>query len=362
MKGMIAAAIAAAAISATSTAKAGATEDMIAAAMNDTGLISGVTGKTVKQKTDFSDPVGFNDAMIASVALVFTNPGDYGDPTKITASKLFAFYQKGLPEYSPYFSQWAIQAAGDTSLDFKYKDTNARIKDIAKIAGTAIKNGLKAYKGTRNDPTWTGLPAKPTPAKEPLYPYNIANVVYQATASLGGNNLLTPDAISAVTKSMVKAAAKYAKISAFNPGSVVVGFIAQAGGTGASVNENVTQIIAAGTKNAKKYALQIAQTAAYALYGIYKAQGGALSATLWTAANLQDLRDAVELGIGPKGVEKLGSELDTVLNSGALQAQQAWDNPALQIYGSAALSNNTIGGLFAINNGTQAPVTTIDND
>ncbi len=59
VRGMLAVAIAASAVS-TASVKAGPTEDTIAAAMNATGIVSGVTGKTVKTKDQsFNPPSSF---------------------------------------------------------------------------------------------------------------------------------------------------------------------------------------------------------------------------------------------------------------------------------------------------------------
>lgn len=341
VRGMLAVAIAASAVS-TASVKAGPTEDTIAAAMNS--LVPGdpYDSKNVKAKN--TDPA-FVNTMIASFAVTFSNPNIGSVASKLTASKLFAFYQKGLPEYSPNLAQLAVGAALDINSGLKYKDPNARVKDAAKIASTAIKNGLKAYpKGTRNS-AWQGFSANSNSVQQ-----NLANIAYQATAAFGDSPILSESTAATVTTALVKAAYKFKKTTTAGPGSVVIGFISQVGGNGTVVDDNIQGIIAGAVKGAKKESLSIANAAAYALYALYLQSGGSDTPAVWAAAHAGEIYQAVLLS--DKKAD--ATAIATQVANGATSA-----STGAPLYGAQLLSPG--GDLLVINNGDQAPVTKVTN-
>jgi hypothetical protein len=341
VRGMLAVAIAASAVS-TASVKAGPTEDTVAAAMNS--LVAGdpFDGKNVKAKN--TDPA-FVNTMIASFAVTFGNPNIGSVASKLTASKLFTFYQKGLPEYSPNLAQLAVDAALNVNSGLKYKDPNARIKDAAKIGGLAIKSGMKAYpKGTRNS-AWTGFVTNTNTVQQ-----NLANIAYQTTAALGVSPFLNETTAATVTTSLVKAAYKFKKTTTAGPGSVVLGFVSQVGEDGTAVTDNVQGIITGAVKGAKKESLSIANAAAYALYALYLQAGGTDSPADWAADHAGDIYQAVLAADKKADANTIAAQ---VLN-GATSASNG--DP---LYGAQLLSPGD--DLLVINNGDQAPVTKITN-
>lgn len=341
VRSMLAVAIAASAVS-TASVKAGPTEDTIAAAMNS--LVAGdpFDSKNVKAK---NTDTAFVNTMIASFSVTFATPNIGSVASKLTASKLFAFYQKGLPEYSPNLAQLAVGAAVNLTSGLKYKDNNARIKDAAKIAGTAVKNGMKAYKnGTRNS-SWTGFVANSNSVQQ-----NLSNIAYSATAALGSSALLNETSAATVTTALVKAAYKFKKTTTAGPGSVVLGFISQVGGTGSVVNDNVQGIITGAVKGAKKEVLSIASAAGYALYALYLQSGGTDSPAVWAAAHSGDIYQAILLS----DKKAVASDIALQVANGATAA-----GAGTPLYGAQPLSPGD--DLLVINNGDQSPVTKITN-
>jgi hypothetical protein len=291
--------------------------------------------------------------MVASFTIQFiTNPDVGGQAAKLTASKVFAFYQKGLPEYSPNLAQLAITAALKPVADFKYKDDKAKAKDAGKIASFAVKNGMKVYKnGTRNS-DWTGFNS----GSSDVVQANLANIAYQATAAIAGKSAGVKSlAITEITKGLVKAAAKFKKITTNGSYAVVTGFLAQVAGTDETLSLDATNVITAAVKNAKKDFLSIAEAAGISGYNVYKLAvledgGTPMTPAAWAAMNQQAIFDAIQASYGKKTID-FQSDIFARVATGAANTSAA-GAPDYLTPGSI---------LLEINDGAQAPITTIQN-
>jgi hypothetical protein len=129
------------------------------------------------------------------------------NPKKTTASAIFDYASKRIPNFGPTLVETGIEQAlaGAAGVSvFNYKDDAAKVKDANKLAGNAMKTALKTYaKGTTN---WAGVPATGPVVGQDYLP-NFSTKTIPTT----GANLQQPDlpglsnAASAVAASAIRA-------------------------------------------------------------------------------------------------------------------------------------------------------------
>jgi hypothetical protein len=291
----------------------------------------------------------------ATQKALFSTDANYvasGLPQKATASALAIAVMKRIPAYSTQLGQWATQAAltnAGTAAPLKYTDSASRTKDAQKVADQAMAIGLKSYPSGTQNSTFPGLVANKLDSGATAISSQVMQGAINATGPLGD----AAGTINALSYSLVKAAAKSAKLNPLTVGSTVVGLTAQYAGTAQSlVNATIQGIVLGAAKAAKKNASDIAQGAGYALYAVYQETGGADSAQTYFDNNKLTIYNQIVLG-GLKASLGFQSQVYNAFLTGIAAA-----DAQLTTLGAKALSS---GGFFAYNNGTGSPVTNVQD-